>query len=82
MINYTWTVTAMDAFTEVGDLQDVVFSVSWAMTGEWTDAESILFTSTVIGITVVPQPASPDGSFIPYADLTEEEVLGWALSVS
>ena len=81
MIDYTWTVTEMEAYTQVGDLEDVVFSVSWAMTGEWLAEDSSLYLATAIGITAVPQPANPDGSFTPYADLTEQEVLGWVQAV-
>jgi hypothetical protein len=81
MIDYTWTVTEMEAYTNVGELADVVFSVSWAMTGEWLAEDSSLYSATAIGITAVPQPANPDGSFTPYADLTEEEVLGWVQTV-
>ena len=81
MINYTWTVTEMNAYTNVGELADVVFSVSWSMSGEWIAEDLSVYSVTAIGITVVPQPASPDGSFTPYADLTEEEVLGWVQAV-
>jgi hypothetical protein len=81
MIDYTWTVTTMEAYSNVGELEDVVFSVSWSMTGEWLSEDSSLYSASAVGITAVPQPANPDGSFTPYADLTEQEVLGWVQAV-
>ena len=81
MIDYTWTVTTMEAYSNVGELEDVVFSVSWSMTVEWLSEDSSLYSASAVGITAVPQPANPDGSFTPYADLTEQEVLGWVQAV-
>lgn len=77
MIDYTWIVLEMSAYTVVGDLQDVVFSVTWQMTGSWTNPDSVIFSASAIGITSLSIPSNPDGSFTPYADLTELQVLGW-----
>ena len=77
MIDYTWTVTAMEAYSDVDDLQDVVFSVSWTMTGEWLSEDSSLYSASAMGITAIELPSNPDGSFTPYDELTELQVLGW-----
>jgi hypothetical protein len=81
MINYTWTVTEMDAYTQLETYDNVVFSVSWQLTGSQTNSDSTVTTGSAIGVTVVPEPSNPDGSFTPYADLTEDQVIGWVQAV-
>jgi hypothetical protein len=81
MIDYTWTVTTMESYSDVGELQDVVFSVTWMMTGEWLAEDSSLYSAYVTGFTKLNLPSNPDGSFTPYADLTELQVLGWVQNV-
>jgi hypothetical protein len=81
MIDYTWTVINMESYTAVGDLQDVVFSVEWSITGEWLAEDSSLYSASAVGITALALPSNPDGSFTPYADLTELQVLGWVQAV-
>jgi len=66
---YTWTVTAMDCYTQEGGHNDVVFTVHWTCAGAFND-----FTSSVYSTCSVP---APEGSFTPYADLTQDQVLGW-----
>ena len=70
MITYTWTVVQMDAYPEVDGEQDVVFTVYWTLSG--TDGTYSGSTYGSAGVTV-----NPDEPFTPYADLTEEQVLGW-----
>jgi hypothetical protein len=77
MIDYTWTVSSMESYSEVDNLQDVVFSVSWTMIGEWLSEDSSLYSALAIGITAIELPSNPDGSFTPYDELTELQVLGW-----
>ena len=69
MTTTTWTVTAMDCYPQEGGNTDVVFTVHWARAGVQGD-----YSASVINTTKVP---TPEGSFTPYADLTQEQVLGW-----
>ena len=69
-ITNTWGVVQMNAYPELDGEQDVVFTVHWTLTG--TDGT---YTGSVygsVGVTV-----DPDAPFIPYADLTKAQVIGW-----
>ena len=69
MTTITWTVTAMNCYPTVGSETDVVFTVHWTCSG--TDGT---YTSSVYSTCSVP---TPTGTFTPYADLTQDQVLGW-----
>ena len=66
---YTWTVTAMDCHTQEGGHHNVVFTVHWTCVGAFNG-----FTGSVYSTCSVPAPTD---SFTPYADLTQDQVLGW-----
>lgn len=66
----TWTVTQMDCYPQADNETDVVFNVHWTCSGT-QDAYSASVYSTC-GV-----PLSGEGPFTPYADLTQEQVLGW-----
>ena len=68
-ITYTWTVTAMDCYPQEGGDTDVVFTVHWTCAG--VDG---LYKSSVYSTCNVPLT---QGTFTPYADLTQDQVLGW-----
>lgn len=69
-ITNTWTVVRMDAYPEADGETDVVFTVHWTLSG--TDGT---YTGSVYGTQGVSlDPAAP---FVPYADLTEAQVIGW-----
>ena len=69
-ITNTWAVIQMDAYPEADGETDVVFNVHWTLTG--TDGT---YSANVYGSQGVSlDPAAP---FVPYADLTEAEVIGW-----
>ena len=67
---YNWTVVQMDAYPEEDGETDVVFNVHWTLTGEEAG-----FTGSVYGSQSVS--INPDEPFTPYADLTQEQVIGW-----
>lgn len=69
MTTITWSVTAMDCYPQEAGNDDVVFTVHWICAG--VDGE---YSTHVYNTTSVP---APEGSFTPYADLTQEQVLGW-----
>ena len=69
-----WTISAMDCKVSEDNLSDVVFNVHWRCSstevdGDKTYSASVYSTCSVPG----PNPAS----FVPYDQLTQNEVLGW-----
>ena len=68
-IQYTWTVTAMDCYPQEDGNTDVVFTVHWTCSG--TDGT---YNASIYSTCSVPLTA---GSFTPYADLTQSQVLDW-----
>ena len=69
MATFTWTVTAMDCYPQADGETDVVFTVHWTCAGtQDTYSSSVYSTRGVPALT---------GTFTPYADLTQNQVLGW-----
>ena len=69
-ITNTWSVTNM----QHTDADGGVFLVYWSMVAA-SDGDPV-YTATEGGkLRLEPDPTSPD--YIPYADLTENDVLGW-----
>ena len=69
MTTITWTNTAMDCYPQIEGETDVVFTVHWTCSG--VDGE---YNASIYSTCGVPLPS---GSFTPYAELTQEQVLGW-----
>lgn len=66
----TWSVVQLDAYPEVDGKTDVVFNVHWTLTA--TDGT---YSGNVYGSqSVTLDPSAP---FVPYASLTEAQVIGW-----
>lgn len=72
-ITYTWSVVQMDCYPQADGETDVVFNVHWTLSG--TDGT---YTGSVYGSQAVTVDAAVP--FTPYADLTEEQVVGWVQS--
>jgi len=68
-ITSTWLIEAMDCKPQEGNLTDVVITAHWRCNG--TDGT---YSGTVYGTCSFSQPGEP---FTPYADLTQDQVLGW-----
>lgn len=64
-----WFVKSMNCYPQEGGNTDVVFTVNWICEGAQGE-----YWGSAYGATPVP---APEGSFTPYADLTQEQVLGW-----
>ena len=64
-MNFTWNVVQMDRLTSDGFVVTVHYTVN-AVDGEFTTS-----TYGTVGYT------QEDKSYIPYADLTQAEVIGW-----
>jgi hypothetical protein len=70
----TWSVTAMNAYPTSGSETDVVFNVHWTCSGtQTTDGKD--YAASVYSTCSVPAPSG--SNFTPYAQLTQEQVLGW-----
>lgn len=70
----TWKITQMVAYPQFEGQTDVVFEVYWACTGV-QEANGKKYSDYVTNIAKVTyQAGSP---YTPYADLTQEQVLGW-----
>ena len=69
-ITNTWSVVQMDCYPELDGETDVVFTVHWTLNGtDGTYAGSVYGS---VGVTL-----DPDAPFVPYASLTEAQVIGW-----
>ena len=68
-INYIWTVTSMDSYPTQPQ-PDCVFNVHWTCSG--TDNT---YTSSVYSTCQIPYISTDP--YTPYAQLTQQQVLGW-----
>ena len=65
---YTWTITAMDCSTTEAN-PDTVITAHWTCAGTDDTYNTSVYSTCSF--------APPEGTFTPYADLTQEQVLGW-----
>ena len=70
---YNWQIQWMDTSTQpINGFNEVVLTVGWQCVGtDGTHTANIYNT-----ITLVP-PQAGDANFTPYANLTQDQVLGW-----
>lgn len=73
----TWTVTQMECYPEENGYTDVVFNVQWVCQGNQTANNTNYYSRTIGSCAVSLDPLVP---YTPYADLTQEQVLGWIWS--
>ena len=69
-ITNVWSVVQLNCYPELDGEQDVVFTVHWTLSG--TDGT---YTGSVYGSVGVT--LDPDAPFVPYASLTQAQVIGW-----
>jgi len=69
-ITNTWAVVQMDAYPEYEGNADVVFTVHWTLNA--TDGEHAGGVYGSVGLTL-----DPEATYVPYANLTEAQVIGW-----
>ena len=69
-ITNTWAVVQMDAYPEYEGNADVVFTVHWTLTA--VDGEHAGSVYGSVGLTL-----DPEATYVPYANLTEAQVIGW-----
>ena len=66
---FTWNVSAIDCYPQADGETNVVFNVHWQLS-----ATQDTYSGSVYSTCGVP---APTGTFTPYADLTQDQVLGW-----
>ena len=69
MTTITWVIEWMQCKPQEGDNTDVVITAGWRCNG--VDGT---YNGTVYSTCSFP---APEGTFTPYADLTQDQVLGW-----
>jgi hypothetical protein len=69
-ITNTWNIVRLDAYPELDGETDVVFSVHWTLVGTDGTYNGSVYGS--VGVTL-----DEGASFVPYADLTQAQVIGW-----
>jgi hypothetical protein len=80
MTIYNWNCRTVDAYPQDGDNTDVVYNVHWIVTGisDQLDSKGNPYSATNIGTQVLNTSDITD--FIPFEDLTNEEVVAWTQS--
>jgi hypothetical protein len=68
-INYRLEIVGLEVLTNSGSLENVVYNVYGRY---WADGDGVTQTRPIS----VPLPA-PTEDWIPYSQLTEEDVIGW-----
>ena len=71
----TWTIQWMQCKPTEGQYTDVVITAGWICSGTQTEGDKE-YNGSVYSTCSFAQP-SEGGSFTPYADLTQDQVLGW-----
>jgi len=69
MTTFNWVISQLNCYPQADGQTDVVFVVHWTCSG--TDGT---YNGSVYSTCSVP---APTGTFTPYADLTQDMVLGW-----
>ena len=73
----TWKAVSLNRQLKDGDKDNVVTTVHWQVTDSEVDGENT-YSGRVYGSVGL---AAPGDSFTPYADITEEQAVGWAKAV-
>ena len=74
-----WTIDWLQASTQtINGYSEVVLTCGWRCTGTEANTATppVTFTDSVYGPCSFPEPAA-GGSFTPYAQLTQAQVIGW-----
>jgi hypothetical protein len=84
-ITYQWTIQAMDCVPQEDGHTDVVVTAHWIVVATSSEGKTTVdidgntinnpYTSSVYGTQSFTYDASK--TFVPYEDLTQEEVVGW-----
>ena len=68
---YNWKINALDAKIQEGDNSDVIYTVHWSYIAQDESGEHTVSSIGTMGVEYDPD------NFIPYADLTKDDVVAW-----
>jgi hypothetical protein len=77
--NIVWGIDWLQASTQsINGFSEVVLECGWRCTGTEANTANppVTFTNSIYGTCMFPEPAT-GGAFTPYAQLTQDQVLGW-----
>lgn len=74
MITYDWNCKTVDVYPVNGENSDVVYNVHWIVTGN-IEQDGVSYSASNIGTQVLD--ISDITSFIPFNELTNDEIVGW-----
>lgn len=77
MTTYDWNCKTVDAYPQDGEYTDLVYNVHWIVTGvsDELNPEGVAYSATSIGTQALDVSVVTD--FIPFEDLTNEQVVAW-----
>ena len=77
MTTYNWNCKTVDAYPQDGEYTDLVYNVHWIVTGvsDELNPQGIAYSATSIGTQTLDTSEVTD--FIPFEDLTNEQVVAW-----
>ena len=77
MVTYNWNCRTVDAYVEQNEEADVVYNVHWIVTGtsDEVDPQDNPYSATSIGTQTLD--TSEITNFIPFDQVTNEEVVDW-----
>ena len=70
---YEWIISQLEARVSEGDLSNVIHKIWWELVAR--DQDDDMIAASTMGVLEVSY--NPDDPFIPYEDLTKEDVVGW-----
>ena len=73
-VSYFWTINPLECYPTASGESDVVFTAHWQLHAQEIVNE-VTWSATSIGTAAVPLHSGSE--FIPFEDLTEEEVVAW-----
>ena len=71
----TWTIATLERDLQPADMDGAVVVAHWRVSESETVGEETFSASAYGTVGFTPDPTAP--GYVPYADLTEEMVLGW-----
>jgi hypothetical protein len=78
MTTFNWTIATLEYDLQPSDMDGAVIVAHWRVNAEQVDGDNTYTASSYGTCGFSPDPSAP--GYVPYADLTETEVLGWCWS--
>jgi hypothetical protein len=74
-----WTIDWLKTSTQtVNGFQEVVVDAGWRCTGtETAGTPAVTYTNSIYGTCTFTEPPAGDPNFVPFAQLTQSEVIDW-----